>query len=237
VGLGDDRRLAGSRASRAPRRALVAGLFLLPMSFGLAGCGSSTPLADQSGEQILKAAAAALRGSSSFHFAATSPVFDLSVSTYKNGDSSGLITGGFKGSIQFFATPSTLYFDTTTAVWQQLGVNRVAAAPLANKWAVVPSAARAAFKGLNYQTLASQMTPADVTYTKHGTTTIGGEKVLVVSWKAGPKSGTWYVAATGTPYPVRFVESGSQAQTVDLTGWNAQPSASPPSNTVALPGG
>jgi hypothetical protein len=63
-----------------------------------------------------------------------------------------------------------------------------------------------------------------------GATTYNGQSVVAID--KGSKSGTVYVAATGTPYPVAIVDPLGRSFTFD--SWNKPVTLTPPPGAVDL---
>jgi hypothetical protein len=232
------RRLTLSRFARAA----AAAVGFSAGALGLAACGSSPKaLADRSPQQILDAAAAAVKATSSFHATALgkngSETLSTDINVFKNGDAAGNVV--LNGSrIDMVAVGTTVYFNASQKVWETLHIAASAAATLAGKWAPVPAAAGVDVSGLNYQSITKQITdPGKVTYSSPSLTTIDGHKVIVLHFVQGSSSGTWYVADSGPAYPVRFVGGGGTSETLNLDDWNQGTVPTVPASTVALPGG
>ncbi|MGH9169987.1 MAG: hypothetical protein ACRD0Z_03830 [Acidimicrobiales bacterium] len=233
---------AGSRrlTRAALLRAAVAG-GVLAAAAALAGCASPStgPLATRSPQEILKAAATALKSSNSFHASALgkngSETLSTDLDVFRNGDSSGQVV--LNGSpIGMVAIGKIVYFKASKATWETLQLSATDAASIAGKWAAVPSSAGVDVSGLNYQSIEKQISdPGKVSYSKPRTTTLNGHKVIVVQY-GGSTGGTWYIADTGPAYPVRFVSGGSTSELVNLSGWNSGTQPSAPPDTVVVPG-
>ena len=73
------------------------------------------------------------------------------------------------------------------------------------------------------------------TLEKKGTTTYNGQKVIAIvdNTKNG---GTYYVAASGKPYPVAILGgTGSKAGAIRFSDWNQRVSVTAPKGAIPLP--
>ncbi len=70
--------------------------------------------------------------------------------------------------------------------------------------------------------------------TKGQTTTIDGHKAIELKTKGKLYNGSIYVAATGTPYPLKIVKHGHENATTTFTSWNDPITLTPPADTVEI---
>jgi hypothetical protein len=242
------RQAASAESEVAPRAgigrwAVAAGA--LATALGLAACGStpsgsSSSFSSESPQQILKAAADALKSSTSFQANGSgtsgTETLDLSMSVFRNGDISGQESNHGQ-VIKLLTVGGKVYLNGTATAWEALGVPASAATLLSGKWAVVP--ASDSINLVAYTKMEQQLTaPGKVTYKRLGTSTINGEKVVGVSYTS-PHVGTitFYVADSGTPYLVRLDQRTSGgSSTMTISDWNQQSAPSAPTDTMVVPG-
>ena len=217
-------------------RGRVAGA-LLVVAFSLAGCGGgSSPNDGGNGEaskpaqQVLADAVKAADAASSYHeFDRLDPEASRDDRTIVKGKGlMGLTTIGGSQKVDVVAIGSRGYMRANTAFWR-LWEDRSTAAKLDGKWVAFPASDRRfgpmtrepSFDGLNSFT---------GTPTNKGATTYKGQSVVAID--RGSKSGTVYVAATGTPYPVAIVDPLGRSFTFD--SWNKPVTLRPPPGAVDL---
>jgi hypothetical protein len=179
---------------------------------------AATGLASKSPNQILAAAAAALRGAHGYAMQGTlaedhqrlrlelattsSMALDL---TFSIGDATAELIG----------LPSGSYIRANTTFWKSHA--GAAAARLANHWIQVPSSnARAVTSSLGAlapATLARCLVEDHGTLSLAGKTIVDGQSAIVLK-DAGNAPGSspsvLAVAATGAPYPLRYTATGGQ---------------------------
>jgi hypothetical protein len=216
-------------------------LCLLAVAALAAGCGSSKPK-PASGEvskpasQILKDAQRAASTARSVHVVGHGSQqgqtigLDLSISLYNGASGSFRLFGG---SVTVLRIGPHLYIRGDSAFWRHFGSNP----RLAGRWVVVPSSA-SAFQGLtglmSMSGISSKLAiPGKIT--KEGVRTFRGQKVIVL--RDPSEKGTFYVAATGRPYPVALV-GGTSSVEITFDHWNKPVTVpSPPKHAVSVLGG
>ena len=197
--------------------------------------GSASPAgngeAAKSGEQVAGDAADALVNAGAVHLTgsgtsggATQQV-DLQI---QGNDAAGSITlNGLP--LQFIRTGGKNYAKASAAFWQQEGADAARAQRLDGVWVSVPSNLGNTFGQFALDSLADTLRkPTDATIDAQVTTdTVDGTAVVVVSQSDGS---TLAVAATGTPFPLREVDTGAEAGTLTYSGFGSrQTIAAPPS--------
>ena len=111
-----------------------------------------------------------------------------------------------------------VYVKANRVFWQETGVG---SDPLwsaaANRWLKLPTAivgqVDALMRGLSMQNLSRCIVENHGTITDAGTTSVDGQPVVEIvdhGNRPGSTPITFYVATTGTPYPLRVVSHGSQ---------------------------
>jgi hypothetical protein len=182
------------------------------------GCGSSGPAsngeANKSASQVVKDAGAALVSSGAAHLAGFVP--DSSTKKPENIDlhlqsdgSSGTITA-LNFPVSIISVGGTSYIKGPTAFWVASKVPAAAAAKLGNRWVKVPADADFS-SSFTLSGLASSLNKPDAGVTINPKVTTGkfnGQKVVIVSESDGSQL---YVAATGTPYPLRVVSTAKSS--------------------------
>ncbi len=135
-------------------------------------------------------------------------------------------------SLGFVRIGPTFYVHADAASWRKLGVEADAVAVLVGKWVRLPSTDPdfADFAKLTtIRELARLFIPTDEPGNVKGPwprTTLRGQPVVRVG---EDRFGALYVAATGTPYPVRaVVTSGAEPGRVDFLAYNQPVTLKPP---------
>ena len=219
---GDGDAAAGSSASASSSASSSSG------SSGSAGANGE---AGKTGTQVADDAATAVEKAGSLHAtgtasdAGTQQQVDLQL---QGDDVAGSITtGGVR--LDLIGTGGQLYAKAPAAFWTASGAPEAAAAQLDGVWVTVPSGAADQLGEFSLKGLVAELrAPTGTTIADEvGTDTIAGQDVVVVEQSDGS---TVAVAATGTPYPLREVETGDSAGTVMYSGFGEkQPIAAPPS--------
>jgi hypothetical protein len=220
----------------------LAAFVLVLMVAILAGCGSSSSssgngVASKSPTQIVEAAKVAAAGAATAHVVGSivsegKPIsLDMELVAGKGGK--GRIT--LEGlSIDLIQADGAVYINGSPAFYRHVA-GAAAAQLLQGKWLKAPlnSGSFASLASLtNLSKLVGSTLADHGTLSSAGTTTIAGQKAVGVTDKA--KGGTLYVAASGTPYPLEIVKSGSGGGTISFNKWNQPVSLSPPANAVNI---
>jgi hypothetical protein len=194
-------------------------------------------LASESPKQIIAAAQAAVVGVQTVHVAGTISsggtriTLDLDLANGKGGKGS-MSENGL--SFKIVELGKKVYISAGTAFWNHFGGKAVARL-LAGKWLVAPATTGplSSFASLtNVRTLFSGMLSSHGALAKAGTSTIDGEQVIAV--KDTTQGGTLYVAATGAPYPIAIVKSGTDSGRVDFSRFNAPVAITAPAHAIEL---
>jgi hypothetical protein len=228
-------------------RSLLAG-FLVVLALVGAGCGGSssptttkngTDLASKPATQVVAASVKAADAASSLHMSGTvstkgKPIgIDMSIAK-DNGATGSITLNGHK--VELVIIGSNGYMKGDGAFWSQFGGSAGAtiAQLLQGKWLKFPvnnaqfrpiiafSSAKALFAQLK--------SGADSHLQNKGTTTYKGQSVIAID--DGTQNGTFYVAATGTPYPVALVKTGSSSGAIAFSDWNQPVSLTAPTNVL-----
>jgi hypothetical protein len=229
-------------AIRATRRlaggALVATLALPAVLTATSGVASAS-LTSKSPVQIVAAAATAARDAKSFLLAGTEHESGKTVHihTYatSTGNGYGTITYG-NIPIQLVQIGSTSYIKTTSAFWVQEGSEASEAAKLANHWIETGANGSGGFdQFFNTHLVASTFNSKGVTFSKDGSSTVNGHKVILIEARKGTSKTVIAIAATGTPYPLEEVaHAGSDGGTLYLSAFNQPVHVTAPSGAVPL---
>jgi hypothetical protein len=234
-------------------RSFLAGI-VLALALVAAGCGggssnttttNGTTNASSNGEaskpavQVLADAVKAADSASSLHMSGNvssgkNPVgIDLSIAK-GNGATGSMTINGKK--VDLVIVGSNGYMKGDGSFWTQFGgaAGATIAQLLQGKWLKFPvnnaqfhpiiafSSAKALFDKLK--------SGADKHLQNSGVTTYKGQSVVALD--DGAKNGTLYVAATGTPYPVALVKTGSDGGTITFSAWNEPVSLTAPTNVL-----
>jgi hypothetical protein len=208
----------------------------------LAGCGggssssSSNGVADKSPADILAATKVASDAAKTVHVSGSivsngSPItLDMNLLAGKGGrgqlSESGL-------SFELIQVGKTVYIKGSPAFYKKIG-GTAAAQLLQGKWLKAP-ASNSDFASLSQLTDLRQLVDPTLSnhgssLTKSGSSTIAGQKVVGITDKA--KGGTLYIAATGQPYPVQIVKTGSGGGKISFDRWNSSVTLSAPANAI-----
>jgi hypothetical protein len=220
-------------------RAALLGAAMLAVA--LTGCGSSDSsgngLLSKTPTQIVEAAKVAAASAVSAHVAGSivsegKPIsIDMELVAGKGGKGKITLEGL---DVQLIDVDKAVYINGSAAFYSHLA-GSAAARVLQGKWLKAPSDSGdfASFSSLTSlekligSTLAShgKLAPA-------GKSTVEGQPAVGVT--DGSKEGTLYVAATGTPYPLEIVKSGSDGGKVVFNHWNKPVTLAPPANWINI---
>lgn len=199
----------------------------------LAGCGGSSDNgeAKKSGPQVAADAAAALKAAGAFHVVGTMTQdgkpsnIDLQI---QNNDVSGTMTlDGAK--VELVVLGGKAYIKGDSKFWTSNNVPSQTAALLNGRWVAAPASAASDLADLSANGLAKELqnpTDSPLTDPVHKAK-VDGKSVVVVTQKDGSELD---VAAKDKPYPLRIVNKGDQAGSLNFTGYGEKkPIKTPPS--------
>jgi hypothetical protein len=206
----------------------------------LAGCGGSSSgggIASESPQKILNDSLAAANGLKSVHAAGTvnSSGQHIAIDIHLLGGVGGrgqITLGGL--AFKLVGLKNYAYMQAPPAVWQKAGAPASAAQLLQGKWLRAPATGQFASIAqlTDIHTLFGQLLSQHGKQLKTGgVSTVAGQKVVAVK----SDQGTLYVAATGKPYPIEVVKSGSDGGRIDFDRFNESVTLSAPANTIDLP--
>jgi hypothetical protein len=203
----------------------------------LTACGGSDDNGESAkkGPQVSADAASALEKAGAVHLTGSGSLDgqQTTVDLHLQGqDATGTIGQGSE-QLKIVETGGKLYAQAPSGFWSKAGVPESAAGALAGKWVIVPSQAAGQLMPFSLKSLADQLrhpTGATIRDDVH-TSTLHGTKVVVVTQTDGS---TLDVAATGTPYPLRTVDKGSNAGTVDASDFGKKVTITAPSGALDL---
>jgi hypothetical protein len=212
----------------------------------LSGCGggssssssssSSNGVADKSPADILAATKVAADAAKTVHVSGSivsggTPItLDMNLLAGKGGrgqlSESGL-------AFELIQVGRTVYIKGSQAFYKKIG-GTAAAQLLQGKWLKAP-ASNSDFASLSQLTDLRQLVDQTLSnqgssLKKLGTSTVAGQKVVGISDKA--RGGTLYIAATGQPYPVQIVKSGSSGGKISFDRWNSSLTLAAPANAI-----
>jgi hypothetical protein len=230
-------RLAGTMRASLLALVVAAGL--------LAGCGSGSSSssngngeASKSPAQVLAAAKTAASSASSTHVAGnidsagTKISLDLSMARGK-GAKGSMSTNG--SSFDLIRVGDTLYIHGSDAFWRQNG-GPLAAQLLHGKW-LKASGTSGKFSSLaaltNIGLLLGKVNSTHGKLVNDGQVTYKGAQAVRI--RDTSDNSTFYVAATGKPYPVALVGGkANQSGTITFGDWNKHVVLTVPSNAIDL---
>ena len=201
--------------------------------------GSGSSIAQESPDQIVSAATAAVRSSGSVHVVTVAPIHGVPVTWVGDVGATSGEQAVNAGAIQAKAlvVNGTTYFNANQeAMTQLMGVSAAVAAQADGKWlSLSPSdpASSQVADTLTVNTLLPQITPQSPRINL-GLSTVDGQQVVGITGKLqGGLSATLYVSATGQPFPVEMVAgSGNYNTTTTFSAWGEAVHPSPPSNAI-----
>lgn len=202
----------------------------------LTACGGSdNGESAKKGPQVAADAANALEKSGAAHLTGTGTQsgkpMQLDMHVVGN-DASGTVTmDGAK--LDLVKVGGKFYIRASGNFWTQNGIPASAVSLLDGKWVIVPSEAASEFDQFSLKGLADELRhPSDGTIKDAvHTDTVDGQKVVVVTESNGS---TLDVAATGTPYPLKIVDKGSEASTITASDFGKKTKITAPSGALDL---
>jgi hypothetical protein len=230
---------------RLSLRALVVAVALVLLIALPAGCGGSSSssssssgngVADKSPADILAATKVAADAAKTVHVSGSivsggTPItLDMNLLAGKGGrgqlSESGL-------AFELIQVGKTVYIKGSPAFYKKIG-GTAAAQLLQGKWLKAP-ASNSDFASLSQLTDLRQLVDQTLethgsSLTKGGSSTIAGQKVVGITDKT--KGGTLYIAATGQPYPVQIVKTGSSGGKITFDRWNSSVTLAAPANAI-----
>jgi hypothetical protein len=215
------------------RNRLAAGLTAGLAALLLAGCGgddsssgdaaaSSSSAAssesERTGPEVAADAADALEEAGAVHVAGTlgTGAEAQGVDLFLQGDdATGTITIGGQ-TVQLLTVGGVSYFQGSADFWAGFGAPAQAAAQLDGVWVIVPAEEAASFGELSLTGLVQELRSPSDGPVEDGVDTdeLDGEEVLVVTQADGS---ALYVAAEDPTYPLRIVNTGDDAGTLDFS--------------------
>ena len=203
----------------------------------LTACGGSGDNGESAkkGPQVAADAANALEKAGAAHLSGTGTQdgkpMQLDV-TVVGADATGTVTmDGAK--LDLINTGGKLYVRASGDFWTQNGVPAAAVSLLDGKWVILPAGSAGELSQFSVQGLADELRhPSDGTIKDAvHTDTVDGQKVVVVTESNGS---TLDVAATGTPYPLKIVDKGSEASTITASDFGKKTKITAPSDALDL---
>ncbi len=219
------------------------------------GCGGSTEsLASKPAAEILAASQTAARKASAVHvksqFFATAimrskakgktktklvPTSTIELQLTGNGGRARLVLLGSES--EAIRVANTLYVKGGPAFYKNLE-RRTGVHVARGTWLNAPangsqlreSAALTESDG----ELALLLAAPTLSLTKGPITTIKGQKAIELKTKGKLYTGSIYIAASGTPYPIEIVKHGRETGTTTFTGWDDPVTLSAPAGAVEL---
>jgi hypothetical protein len=203
----------------------------------LTACGGSDDNGESAkkGPQVAADAANALEKSGAAHLTGTGTqggkAMKLDVRVVGADATGTLTTGGAK--VDLVNVGGKLYVRASGDFWTQNGVPAAAVSLLQGKWVIVPGDSANALTQFSIKGLADELRhPSDGTIKDEvHTDTLDGQQVVVVTESNGS---TLDVAATGTPYPLRIEDKGTQKSTITASDFGKKVTITAPSGALDL---
>jgi hypothetical protein len=204
------------------------------------GSGSNNGEASKSAQQVLADAKQAAEAASSLHYSGQITTggrqvgIDLTVVKGKGATGSVTLDGH---KVDIVVTGGDAYMKADAAFWTQFAGSSgsTVAQMFANKWLKFPTS-NPQFAGFtnftDSKTIFGQLSSKHGTITNDGATTYKGQSVVAIRDKT--KGGTFYVAGTGTAYPVALVKTGNGSGAITFDSWNKSVTLTAPSGAIDL---
>jgi hypothetical protein len=224
------------KRSFPPALLLTIGLVVL-----LSGCGGSSSSgngeAAKTPAEILQATKTAASQAASVHITGSivsggKPIsLNMELVAGKGGKGT-IAQEGF--SIDLIQVGGSVYIDGSDAFYKHVA-GATAAQLLDGKWLKAP-AESGELASLSQLTNLGKL--IDSALASHGTLAKGSQETIdgqkAIGLKDTTKGGTLYVAATGTPYPIEILKTGSDGGKVTFDRWNKAVTLTPPANAIDI---
>lgn len=222
------------------RHRSLALLFVLA-ALAVGACGSSSSSGNgesgKSANQILSDSVGAARKASSVRVSGSisdggqAVAVDLKLVNGKGGLGSMTIQGA---PVQIIDVDNTLYMNGSDAFWSKVGGGSAIVSLLHGKWLKAPATGNyASLANLtSMQTLFGQLLSSHGTLTKGSSKSVNGQAAIGVTDTA--KSGTVYVATSGTPYPLQLSKAGSGGGTVNFSEYGKSVALAAPAKSIDI---
>ena len=224
---------------RAPARLLAA---LLGAAL-LAGCGggsggSSNGIDKMSATDAIAKVKTAVADVKSVHVkgsvSQSGQSFTLDVSVGSDAATGSIGFGG--GTMDVRLVDGVTYFRGDSKVFAAFGANAAVSSQAAGKWikdtgSSGPAAGFATF--LNRQQLFDQLLKPNGTVKKGGTTTVNGEKAVILIDEDSSSGGKLFIAATGKALPLR-IEPNTGQGSIDFLDYDADVNVEAPSGAIDI---
>jgi hypothetical protein len=224
------------------RFARLAAVAAIAVATAACGSGSSSNgLASKSPEDIQSAMIDALKSAKSVHLKGDMTQdgerVEMDLQLTNTGEASGTITSE-GNAISIIRVDGDFYMKADADAWEGLSGSADAAALLSGKWLKVPGGDEdfSDFEDLtDLSKLAGNMTAEGKLTKQPGTKTVNGKKAIVLEDES-EDMGLLYVAATGTPYPLRVAPKAGSTDKgyLDFLDYGAPVTIKAPSDAVDL---
>jgi hypothetical protein len=214
----------------------VAVLLAVTTLTGCGGASTANGVATKAPAEIVAAAREAADAANSVHVSgsivsAGSPI-TLDLELAGDGGRGTVAENGL--SFEVIHVGGTVYIKGSPAFYQHVG-GAAAAQLLHGRWLKAP-ASTGSFASLasltDLRRLVDMTLAINGTPTQAGTATVSGQKAIGVT--DASKSGTLYVATTGSPYPIAVTEDGASSGRILLDRWNEPLSLAAPANAIDI---
>jgi hypothetical protein len=215
----------------------VAPLLAVAVLTGCGGAATANGVASRPAADVVAAAKAAADAASSVHVSGSlasngSPIaVDLDLVAGQGGRGQVSEDGL---SLELIHLGGTVYIKGSPAFYRRVG-GAAAAQLLQGRWLKAP-ATIGSFASLasltDLRRLVDMALAINGTPTLTGATTVGGQKAVGVTDAA--KTGTLYVATTGTPYPIALTEDGASGGRITFERWNEPLQLAAPANALDI---
>jgi hypothetical protein len=231
---------------------MVAVLFAAGCGGGGSGGSQTSSRATQPARVVLRDVSKAVEDASSFRMSGRisgvgdslgpsgKPVgIDFTIARDKGVSGSLTVAGG---KVDLIVTGKNAYLRASSEFWKQVIKQKgggpgagLAATLFGDKWLKIPAGNNGLGPLTNpakFGSLFKSLTSNFGTVENKGEKTYKGQSVVVIE---SSKSGTLYVSATGTPYPVAIVKTGGKTNgAVTFDSWNKAVTLTPPKGALDL---
>jgi hypothetical protein len=192
--------------------------------------GSAAALTKPTASTLVDQVASAVTQATSVHMAGSASsggqTFQLNLNMTKSGGISGTISlGSAAAGFTFLKSGRKVYFKVTAGFMKIAKLPSAACALMCGKWLMETGPSAKNMTGdLTWSGFTGSMAKPPAGAKVSGPVTVDGIQTWVITTKS---DGTFYVAAHGTPYPVRGIAPHGNAR-IDFSDWNTAVIPPPP---------
>jgi hypothetical protein len=233
--------LTWPKGARSRAGATLGPLLTAVLAATLAGCGGSSGngVASRSAPEILAASIAAADSAASVHVAGRSAqgqlALTLETDLATNGGHARVSVLG--AAYELIRLGNILYLKGNSAfdtrVDSATGLHVPKGVWLRARAHSGPTAQLASFTDLSGEL--RRLLSNAYRITKGAATTVNGQRVIELKETGRLFSGSLYIAATGTPYPIELVKRGRETEHTTFSRWNVPVTLTAPRSAISIP--